>query len=194
MSNEAARTCWRGTGGTIAPTTVVINALPAVGTATVDGVTGAITFATTSTTPLGGVSLQYTVANTNGNRSAPATVSFNVVAPEAITITRARCANPNRWDVRGTTSTGSTSVTPYNTATVPANPTATQVLGTAPVTAGAFQFQVTGAACVSPISLKTSLSTIRNNIVVQYVRSSLLCWKSKRGASRAFFCPRVEAG
>lgn len=155
-----------GNGGTLDKTTVAITVPPPVGLATVNATTGAITYTAPTINGLGPVSLQYTVKNTNGNTSNAATVNFNVVAPETVTINRARCSN-NRWDVRGTASAGSTSVTLYNQATVPANPTPAQTLGTAPVAAGAFQFQASGLACAPTISLKTSLGTKVENIRVQ---------------------------
>ena len=154
-----------GNGGTLDNTSVVITVPPPAGLTGVNASTGTITYTAPANGVLGPVSLQYTVKNTNGNTSNPATVNFNVVAPETVTITRARCTN-NRWDVRGTASTGSTSVTLYNTAFVPASPTAAQTLGTAPVAAGAFQFQASGPACVATISLQTSLGTKANNIQV----------------------------
>lgn len=156
-----------GNGGTLNPATVTIVSGPTAGTATVSTATGTITYNAPATPTV--ATLSYTVRNTNGNESAPAMVTINVVTPESITVTRARCSSA-AWDVRGTsTVTAGNSVTLYLTATVPDQPTSTQILGTAPVdAAGAWQFQLRGGpACVSPISLKSALGTKVGNITVQ---------------------------
>jgi hypothetical protein len=157
-----------GNGGTLDPASVLITTPPNRGSATVNLATGTVTY--TAGTQPGPDSFQYTVKNTGPllNTSAPATVSINVTAPETITITRARCTNGSKWDVRGTASTNSTSVTLYLTATVPSLPTPTQILGTAPVDAtGTFQFQqASGSACRTPISVRSSLGTVQNNVAV----------------------------
>lgn len=156
-----------GNGGTLNPASVTITSGPTAGTATVSTVTGTITYNAPATPTT--ATLAYTVRNTNGNESAPATVTISVVAPESVTVTRARCSSA-AWDVRGTsTVTTGNSVTLYLTATVPDQPTSTQILGTAPVDAtGAWQFQLRGGvACVSPISLKSALGTKVGNISVQ---------------------------
>lgn len=158
-----------GNGGTLAPSTVEIVTPPAAGSASVNTATGAITYTAPATA--GSFSFAYTVRNTNGNVSAPATVTISVVAPEVLTVTRARCTRSSaQWDVRGTSSvTAGNTVTLYLTATVPGSPTPTQILGSAPVDAtGAWQFQLRGGpACVSPISARSSLGTDIGNIVVQ---------------------------
>jgi hypothetical protein len=156
-----------GNGGTLLPSTVTITTPPAAGTAAVNSTTGAITYTAAPNQPVGPLSFQYTVANTNGNVSPPATVNLGIVAPESISITRARCQSGSRWDVRGTASTNSSSVTVYLTAAVPSLPQPTDILGTAPVDAtGAFQLQVSGPACRTPISVRSSLGTVQNNVAV----------------------------
>jgi hypothetical protein len=162
LANDSAN------GGTLNPATVTIKSGPTAGTASVNTSTGTITFNAPATPAT--VTLTYTVKNTNGNESAPATVTINVVAPESIAITRARCSANAAWDVRGTSTViAGNSVTLYLTATVPDLPTSAQVLGTAPIDAtGAFQFQLRGSVpCTSPISLKSALGTKVNNITVQ---------------------------
>jgi hypothetical protein len=157
-----------GNGGTLDPATVTVTTGPAAGTTSVNA-SGQITYTAPATT--GTFTFEYTVRNTNGNVSAPAVVTVNVVAPETVTVTRARCTvSSNQWDVRGTSSvTAGNTITLYLTSTVPASPLPSQILGSAPVDAtGAWQFQLRGGpACRSPISARSSLGTNVNNIVVQ---------------------------
>jgi hypothetical protein len=156
-----------GNGGTLDPASVLVTTPPTRGTVAVNPATGAVTY--TAGSQAGSDSFQYTVMNagTPANTSAPATVSISVVAPESITVTRARCQSGGKWDVRGTTSTNSASVTAYLTAAVPSLPQPTDILGTAPVDAtGAFQLQVSGPACRTPISVRSSLGTVQNNVTV----------------------------
>ena len=157
-----------GNGGTLSPSTVTITTQPAAGTAAVNSTTGAIAYTALLNQLVGPLSFQYTVANTNGNVSPPATVNLSIVAPEtSINITRARCQSGGKWDVRGTASTNSSSVTFYLTAAVPSLPQPTDLLGTAPVDAtGAFQLQVSWPACRTPISARSSLGTVQNNVAV----------------------------
>jgi hypothetical protein len=147
---------------------VTVTTGPAAGTTSVNA-SGQITYTAPATT--GTFTFEYTVRNTNGNVSAPAVVTVNVVAPETVTVTRARCTvSSNQWDVRGTSSvTAGNTITLYLTSTVPASPLPSQILGSAPVDAtGAWQFQLRGGpACRSPISARSSLGTNVNNIVVQ---------------------------
>lgn len=114
----------------------------------------------------GPVAFTYTVRNTNGNVSAPAPVRVEVVSPEQLLVTSARCkAGRNEWDVRGTSSvTAGNRITLYLGAT-PGGP----VLGTADVDAlGEFRYLVRGGAgCTSPISLKSGLGTVVAPVAVQ---------------------------
>ncbi len=157
-----------GNGGTLDPASVAVTTPPTRGTVAVNPTTGAVTY--TAGSQAGSDSFQYTVQNagTPANTSAPATVSISVVAPESITVTRARCQSSSKWDVRGTTSTNSSSVTLYLTATAPSLPQPSDILGTAPVDAtGAFQFQLSGGpSCRTPISVRSSLGTVQNNVTV----------------------------
>jgi hypothetical protein len=155
-----------GNGGTLDPASVQTTA-PTVGSVTVNPANGAITYANPAGSPTGPQTFTYTVANTNGKRSSAATVSVNIVS-ETATATSARCSTGAKWDVRGTAS-ASSSVTLYLTGTVPAAPTASQILGTATVDAtGAWRFTQSGSpACRSPISAKTSLGTKIENIAVR---------------------------
>ena len=154
-----------GNGGTLDPASVAIVSGPTNGLATVNP-TGTISYtapavATTAT-------LAYTVRNTNGNVSAPTTVTLNVIQPETVTVTRGRCSN-NRWDVRGTsTVTNANTITLFLANTVPDNPTPAQILGSVPVDAtGNWQFQLAGGpACRTPISAQSTLGTKVNNITI----------------------------
>ncbi|WP_119154262.1 Ig-like domain-containing protein [Caldimonas tepidiphila] len=159
-------------GGTVtlSPASVTVVTAPNTGTAKPEPDSGRITY--TSTETPGTATFAYTVSNTNGNTSAPSTVTVNVLAPDRITVTRARCMQGSRtWDVRGTSSvTNGNSVTLYSVSPVPDAPTASQILAAnLPVDAlGEFRFQVqNGPACVSPISLKSALGTKVPNIAVQ---------------------------
>jgi hypothetical protein len=160
-----------GNGGTLDPASVLIASPPPVGLITgINATTGAISYQAPANGVVGPITFSYTVANTvTGNRSLPATVTVSVVASETINVTRARCSPGPKWDVVGTASPNSTSITLYRTGTVPASPTSADILATVAVDAlGAWRLQQNGGvACVTPISAKTSLGTIRNNIAVQ---------------------------
>lgn len=157
-----------GNGGTLDPATVAITA-PTAGTASVNTANGTVTYDAPAT--VGNYTFTYTVKNTNGNQSAPATVTVSVVAPESISVTRARCTvNSADWDVRGTSTVAAgNTVTVYLAATVPAVPTSSQVLGSAPVDAlGNWALrQKGGVGCTTPISLQSTLGTKVNNVSVQ---------------------------
>ena len=158
-----------GNGGTLNAASVSVSTPPGAGTATANSANGTITYTAPAT--LGTFAFQYTVANTNGNVSAPATVTVSVVAPETLSVTRARCtSSSSQWDVRGTSTVlANNTVTIYLANPVPASPTPAQILGSAPVdAAGNWQFQVRGGpACRTPISVQSSLGTKVNNIAVQ---------------------------
>jgi hypothetical protein len=156
-------------GGVINPASVTVTSAAQAGvTTTVNATTGGITF--TSTTA-GTKTFTYTFANqpvgvNPAKVSNAATVTVTVASAENLTVTApARCSLPSRWQVRGTSnvSTGNT-ITLYKGAI--AGGTA-QVIGTAPVVAGAWQFQGTNVACSTPISIQSTLGTKINNIVVQ---------------------------
>ena len=154
-----------GNGGTLDPASIQISTPPATGTA-VANADGTVTF---TAGPAGTVTFQYTVANLPAfvggpaQRSAPATVTVSVATAETLTLDPPRC-DRGRWQVRGTSnvSAGNT-ITIYRGAT--AGGTA-QVVGTAPVVAGAYQYQGVNT-CSSPISIQSSLGTKIQNRVVQ---------------------------
>jgi Bacterial Ig domain len=158
-----------GNGATLNPASVTITTPPASGTAVVDPATGKITF--TAGPAAGVVTFAYTVANTNAQVSPPATVTVTVVAPEDLQIQTAKCQrSSNTWDIRGTsTISDGNSVQLFLTGTVPAAPTASQLLGSPlPVTAGAWRLQLkNGPSCRTPISALSALGTKRENVAVQ---------------------------
>ncbi len=161
LANDSAN------GGTLNPATVTVTTPPTTGTTSVNQATGAITYTATTA---GTRTFQYTVANTPSatgavKTSAPATVTVTVAAAENLTIrTPGKCALPNKWQLQGTSnvSTGNT-ITIYRGST--AGGTA-QVIGTAPVVQGAWQFQGS-ASCSTPISIQSSLGTKVQNVTVQ---------------------------
>jgi len=159
-----------GNGGTLDPASVtVVPGSVTGGTAVANPATGTITY--TAGAAAGAFGFSYTVKNVGGSiASAAAAVSVNVVSPEVLTIARARCQRAsNTWDLRGT-STVSTSntVTAFNTGTVPATPQVTQIIGSAPVAAGAWQIQVrNGLPCTTPVSFQSTLGTKLQNVAVQ---------------------------
>jgi hypothetical protein len=161
-----------GNGGTLNPASVRITSAPATGTATVNTTTGAITYAAPATAATGTVTFAYavkdtaTTANPTPIESAPATVSVAVTGAETLTVTAPKCTNPNAWDLKGTSTNVTGTVTLYNTATVPAAPTAAQIIGTAPISAGRWQFRGNTAACSTRMSIKSGTGTKLENQVV----------------------------
>ena len=139
--------------GTLDPGSVQITAgATPHGTVTVNPLNGDLTYVATSA---GTDTFTYTVANTVPGqpavRSAPATVTVNVVATvDTIAVSRAlfRTTPPGRWVVTGTSSqpATTTSVTIYDGTYVPGVGTPPRVIGTAQVTAGAFSLDVQGVA------------------------------------------------
>ena len=165
LANDASN------GGTLNPASVTVTAAPAAGTTSVNPTTGAITY---NAAGAGTFTFQYKVSNTasaNGTiqTSNAATVTVTVSAAENLTIQApAKCSLPSKWQLRGTSnvSVGNT-ITIYKGATVPANPTAADIIGTTPVVNGGWQFQGTNVACISPISIKSTLNTKIQGIIVQ---------------------------
>jgi hypothetical protein len=152
------------------PASVTITAPPATGTASVNTTTGTITYTSPANAATGTVTFAYTVKNTNGNTSNAATVSVAVTAGETLTVKApAKCNNPNNWDMNGTSSNLTGTVTIYNTATVPASPLANQVVATnVPIAAGKWQFRGASVAGCSPsMSLKSGTGTRLENVAVQ---------------------------
>jgi hypothetical protein len=161
-----------GNGGTLNPASVAIVTVPARGSTLVNLTTGVITYTPTGATA-GTDTFTYTVKNTNGNTSNAATVTVTITAAVVETIAvkpPVKCNNPNAWDMTGSSSitTGTSSVTIYNTALVPATPTASNVIGTATITAGKWQYRANGALpCKTPISIKSAGGAKQENIAVQ---------------------------
>ena len=108
-------------------------------------------------------------ANGTVQTSNEATVTVTVTSVENLTIrTPGRCSLPSKWQLQGTSnvSTGNT-ITIYKGADVPVNPTAADIIGTAPVINGSWQFQGTTVGCISPITIRSSLNTTIKNVTVQ---------------------------
>ena len=105
---------------------------------------------------------------TNGQRSNPATVAVTVTSPETITVKNAQCQRQGtQWQVDGSTTVLTGSMTIYNVSPVPAAPTPAQVLVTVPIAAGKWSFKASGGpACVSPLSLKSTGGGTRNGVAV----------------------------
>jgi hypothetical protein len=170
-----------GNGGTLNPASIQIVANSVSGgTATLE------TVSATNTTPTGRIiftpnavagtfGFDYTVANTTGIPSLPGHVTVTIVSPESIAIAAGGAAcrrqtGSGDWTIRGTSSISTNNtITFYTTSTAPATGTATaaQTIGSAPVVAGAFQFALRGGkTCVSPISMRSTVGTAKNNQTV----------------------------
>jgi hypothetical protein len=153
-----------GNGGTLDPASIVVSS--------VTGGTAVATAAGTVTYTAGGVAgnfgFTYTVANTNGNRSNPATVAVTVLNPEVITLKGAQCQRQGtQWVVSGSSTVLSGTMTLFNVSPVPAAPTTAQVIANVPIAAGKWQYNVKGGpACVSPISLLSSGGGRLNGVAV----------------------------
>lgn len=157
-----------GNGGTLDPASVVISNVTG-GTASVD-LAGVVTYSAGTTA--GTFGFDYSVANTNGQVSPAAHVTVTVVNPENITVA-AQCkrinASSGEWVINGTSSvTVNNTIVAYNTSPVPASPTAAQTIGSGVVGAGgSWTIKAKpGPACVTPISVKSSLNTTRINLPV----------------------------
>ena len=105
--------------GTIEPATVLISTGPNEGgTATVDPTSGDITY-TPASTFTGIETLAYTVADSNGARSQPATITFNVAATAAATSgggdtgTGTGTTTGSGTNPTGTPDTGTVTTTPF---------------------------------------------------------------------------------
>ncbi len=91
-------------------------------------------------------------------------MTITVATAENLTFAAPARCDRGRWQVRGTSN-----ISAGNTVTIYRGPTAggtAQVIGTAPVVAGAWQFQG-NATCSSPISMMSTLGTKIENRVVQ---------------------------
>ncbi|MBS1110497.1 MAG: hypothetical protein H6Q88_2489, partial [Anaeromyxobacteraceae bacterium] len=165
LANDSAN------GGTLDPASVTVTAAPASGTTAVNTATGAVTYTAGAA---GTFTFRYRVSNApsaNGTvqTSNEATVTVTVASAENLTIrTPGRCSLPSKWQLQGTSniSVGNT-ITIYKGAVVPANPTASDVVGSAAVVNGSWQFQGQNVGCISPISIQSSLKTKIQNVTVQ---------------------------
>jgi hypothetical protein len=144
-----------GNGGTLDPASVLVSSVTG-GTAVVNPATGTINYTAGAAT--GNFGITYTVANTNGLRSNPATVALTVTAPETITLKGAQCQRQGtQWVVQGSSTVQTGTMTIFNVGLVPAAPTVSQVIANVPISAGKWQYNVKGGpACVSPISLQST--------------------------------------
>lgn len=153
-----------GNGGTLDNTTVVVT--QGAGGTAVANANGTVSY--TAGAAAGNRSFTYTVANTNLQRSNPATVAVTVTSPETITVKNAQCQRQGtQWQVDGSSTVLTGSMTIYNVSPVPAAPTPAQVLATVPIAAGKWSFKASsGPACVSPLSLKSTGGGTRNGVAV----------------------------
>jgi len=155
-----------GNGGLLDPASVRVG-IPLSGTATANA-NGTVTYTAGAA---GNFSFFYTVANTlatGGQRSAPATVLVTVLAPEIITLKTSQCQNQGtQWNVSGSSTVLTGTMSLYNVSPVPAVPTAAQVIANVPISAGKWQYNVKGGpACKSPISMKSTGGGVLNGVTV----------------------------
>jgi hypothetical protein len=128
------------TGDTLNPMSVMVATPPASGQAVAQS-DGTIRFTPAAS---GQITFQYTVKDSHGATSNPATVSVNVVAADTITIVRAQFRTRGDWRI-----TGSNSIFgPGNTVTIHLGPTlAGPVLGTITVdNLGTWDFVLKGVS------------------------------------------------
>lgn len=153
-----------GNGGTLDPASILVSSV--TGGTAVANAAGTVTY-TAGGVP-GNFGFTYTVANTNGNRSNPATVAVTVLSPEVITLKGAQCQRQGtQWVVSGSSTVPSGTMTLFNVSPVPAAPTTAQVIANVPITAGKWQYNVKGGpACVSPISLQSTGGGRLNGVAV----------------------------
>jgi hypothetical protein len=153
-----------GNGGTLDNTTVVVT--QGAGGTAVANANGTVSYTAGATA--GNRTFTYTVANTNLQRSNPATVAVTVTSPETITVKNAQCQRQGtQWQVDGSSTVLTGSMTIYNVSPVPAAPTAAQILATVPIAGGKWSFKASsGPACVSPLSLKSTGGGTRNAVAV----------------------------
>jgi Big-like domain-containing protein len=116
--------------------------------ASVDPATGAVSYTAGGAT--GTFTFSYSVANTAGTRSAPATVTMVVFGgPESVSFSKAQFTVSNaRWTITGSTNWFNATLTQATASCwtgTAAQPTATTLIGTAPIdTTGKFQLVPTG--------------------------------------------------
>jgi Bacterial Ig domain len=127
-------------GDTLNPLTVLIVTPPTRGDA-IPNTNGSITFAPAPGSS-GNITFTYTVQDSHGAASNPATVTVTVLSPDTITVTQAQFRTRGDWRIRGTSSIAG----PGNTITIHNGPTlAGPVIGTIAVDAtGAWDFSLKG--------------------------------------------------
>ena len=155
-----------GNGGVLDVASVQVS-IPTSGTATANA-DGTVTYTAGAA---GNFSFTYTVANTaltGGQRSAAATVFVTVLTPEVITLKTSQCQRQGtQWNVSGSSTVLTGTMSLYNVSPVPAVPTAGQVIANVPISAGKWQYNVKGGpACVSPISMKSTGGAVLNGVTV----------------------------
>jgi hypothetical protein len=131
-----------------------------------------------STFQIGATTVNCSASDQAGNS---ATGSFSVTvtqtAPpppaETITVSQPQCkrinATSGEWKIQGTTSViTNNSIQLYATASVPADLTTNKLGGLLTLNSkGQFAYQAkAGPACISPISLRSAVGNVRNNIAV----------------------------
>lgn len=151
LANDSAN------GGTLNPATVTIVSPVTGGTVTsINPATGAVSFVAGAVA--GPFGFSYTVANTNGQVSAPVVVTGTVTSPEIITVTRAQYTRSgSRWVISGITTVPG----PANTITARVGSTlAGQVIGTATVDAlGNWKMDVRNSLAIPDATKTISLSS-----------------------------------
>ncbi len=145
-------------GTTINPSSVVITTAPASGTATAN-LDGTVTY---TAGPVSGVfSFSYTVSNSGGQPSAPATVSLLVEAsPELVTYQKVNyTVSKAKWTIVGNTTWFNAAFTGF-TATCWLNVAGSPVIGTAPIDiTGKFQLvPLVGPTPTNPASITCQTS------------------------------------
>lgn len=152
LANDVA-----GTGTTIDPLSVQVTGAGA----SVNPTTGAVSYTAGGAT--GTFTFTYTVANTAGVRSAPATVTMVVFGgPESVSFSKLQYVS-SRWTVTGSTNWFGANLTQATTTcwtgTAPA-PTASTLIGSAPIdTTGKFQLTPTS----TPVPANPSSATCKTS-------------------------------
>lgn len=157
-----------GNGGTLDPATVVVSNVTGgtVATGDINLATGAVTFH--AGTAAGTFGFDYTVANTNANVSNTAHVTVTI-QQEAVAVTINRCTRngtQGQWNIRGTGSIPGSVITLYPSADGTGTPMGTPVTVDG-LNAWIFRQNLNNVPCRSPVSLRSSLGTIRSNIGIQ---------------------------
>ncbi|WP_394751875.1 HYR domain-containing protein [Crenothrix sp.] len=129
------------------------------------------------TLPLGTTSVTWIARDQAGNTTpstciqqvtvnAPVTETINV--PASTAICKVKSSTSGEWSVRGTSTVSTNNrIQLYLTSTVPVDLTSNRLGTSVQVSAGAWSFSAKpGPACKTPISLRSTVGTIKENIVV----------------------------